>query len=140
MTAVITTISFTMEHEPEQEHTHVVGTIPTSTDEVRIDFSRRLGARWQNDEKFELELQYARTAIYLLSQQDLGTPEFRPADLRIPLNLVIDKAITEAQAHENWPVQAVELLDADVTHRFKEGVEQLVYVGTYTARITQTRP
>lgn len=139
MTAVITTLTFSLEHEPDQQHTRVVGQVEASTPEARADFKQRLGAAWHDDENFELKIQYALTATNLLTEWGLGVPVFRPADARIPLSLIVDRAVGEAQALENWPVQAVEILDADMGHRFEDGIERLVYVANYTVRITQTR-
>lgn len=140
MVDVTTTLTFELTHVPDKEGLRVVVGLPDASSHLRDFLSMELGARWPHDDQhFEIELKYARTAAHHLKKTDVVDLDIRPVEGRIALAAVVNEAIQLATQREDWAVSAVEILGEEVTYVIDSKFEGLELRGTYVVRVTQTR-
>lgn len=140
MVEIITTLAFELKHLYTADRTRVVVELPESADGLRDLFTRELSAQWPEDDRhFEIDLQYAHTAVNHLRRFGINDVEVRPSEPRLSLAEIVDRASALATERAPWAVSAVEILDEKVTHILDSEFERMELRGAYVARVTQVR-
>lgn len=107
------------------------------TDDMRAYLTRNFSAKWAGD-KFDIELQYARTLLSQLSAAERVELQIEPLDTRVPLALLIQAAVRHAQSCLLGSVAAVEILEERSSHLFHGQWDSLTLHTDCTVRVTQS--
>lgn len=142
MISIITTVDFELEHVPDQLRTRIVAQLPhAADDELQRPFKERFGARWSREGKqVEFEFRYALAVSASLKRAGIIDVELRPKHPQLPLEAIVDQAASTARMRADWPVSAVEIVEERVDHRFGDDYGNLVFLGCFVARVSQSKP